>query len=924
MPPFIQADQVSSVYNTIQEELRPVLPRLENTLTGALSQERCNELSGFLEDSQTPFVFLEKDPVWSPEQVSARLIEMILCLARFPIIDMETVSLFLQGVAEHAEYLYAFNRGDTKEQIKASLALAFAGVACHTLALSDMWRMAGFSRFATEYARSPNILEDADVREQITSVVDLAVENNVPVLQPITDIYERATGKALEYPHEAHFRITDDEYFAQVNLDYPGLDGVKKALVNGDMEVAKRVYAKYLAQISALPPEYFNPWPFDVVDTSEADEICRNILFLRAHNAFRYDYGEEVDWTTVLNNDIETNVSINGHAHLASLAVAYEHTGDEKYPHHISRLWDSWYRQSPCPEVRKSLQWRTLECGVRASIRWPWICNCGVKSHEFRSKVLFNMAKSYLEHARYLSTHQAGGGNWFQVETSGLGAAAVLFPEWKESERFFQLALRRLRWGNNRTFFPDGFQTEGSCHYHSFPYWTMGNFYALAHVKGRQLPPEFFDEFEKTTEPFVYLTQPDYNMPLLNDCDPSYNSASRFIRIAAEMFQREDFEYIKTGGEDGSPPTETSYAFPYAGYYVMRDGWDISSPYLIFDAGYFGSGHQHEDKLNFVLYAYGQPLIIDPGIHRYVRDAFEQYFRSSRGHNSIMVDGKGQRRGLHLRKEEIPDSETRWISQKEFDFAQGWYRDGFSTRSQREKDMENLEKDIHHRRSIFHPCGGYYLIHDFIAGDGLREIEQIFHIAPVIKSMSPPEVEPGNVIFLENGVVQTDNSGCSNIAIIPIQTRYIMDIRDVCGQTEPYVAGWTALYGRQPSHDVTYVRKIALPASFDVVLVPLRPGEKDVPTVTEVTVGSDGSAAAFSIRGTDFIDLFLMSDCGPTQMKTEDVEFFGELLYMRLSPQRELQIAVIINGRMLEFAGKQLVSLPDVVESWVVTMDSRE
>ena len=85
MPPSIQEDQVSSVYKTIQEELRFVVSRLENALTCTLSQERCNELSGFLETNQPPpFVFLEKDPVWSPEQVSERLVEMILSLAKFP------------------------------------------------------------------------------------------------------------------------------------------------------------------------------------------------------------------------------------------------------------------------------------------------------------------------------------------------------------------------------------------------------------------------------------------------------------------------------------------------------------------------------------------------------------------------------------------------------------------------------------------------------------------------------------------------------------------------------------------------------------------------------------------------------------------------------------------------------------------------
>jgi hypothetical protein len=66
----------------------------------------------------------------------------------------------------------------------------------------------------------------ADAQKQITAIVDLAAKKGPSVLQPIMDIYAKATGKVLEYPHKAHFRITDEEYFAQANLGYPGLDGV--------------------------------------------------------------------------------------------------------------------------------------------------------------------------------------------------------------------------------------------------------------------------------------------------------------------------------------------------------------------------------------------------------------------------------------------------------------------------------------------------------------------------------------------------------------------------------------------------------------------------------------------------------------------------------------------------------------------------
>ena len=77
-------------------------------------------------------------------------------------------------------------------KIKASLGLAFAGVTCHDLALSDMWRLAGFSRFATEYNSAPDILEEKSVRKGFAAIVDLAVENKVSILQTVMNIYEKS------------------------------------------------------------------------------------------------------------------------------------------------------------------------------------------------------------------------------------------------------------------------------------------------------------------------------------------------------------------------------------------------------------------------------------------------------------------------------------------------------------------------------------------------------------------------------------------------------------------------------------------------------------------------------------------------------------------------------------------------------------
>ena len=62
------------------------------------------------------------------------------------------------------------------------------------------------------------------------------------------------------------------------------------------------------------------------------------------------------------------------------------------------------------------------------------------------------------------------------------------------------------------------------------------------------------------------------------------------------------------------------------------------------DAGPFGSGHQHEDKLHLVASAYGRPLLVDAGNYMYDRSRWRRYVLSTRGHNTIRVDGQDQNR----------------------------------------------------------------------------------------------------------------------------------------------------------------------------------------------------------------------------------------------------------------------------------------
>jgi hypothetical protein len=95
--------------------------------------------------------------------------------------------------------------------------------------------------------------------------------------------------------------------------------------------------------------------------------------------------------------------------------------------------------------------------------------------------------------------------------------------------------------------------------------------------------------------------------------------------------------------------------------------------------------------LHFVLWAHGKQLVLDPGNFSYDHSRWRRYVLSTAGHNTVMVDGENQHRAG--KKETLawprpwetptpPTSDTRWISQREYDLAVGRYDDGYGAKNQ--------------------------------------------------------------------------------------------------------------------------------------------------------------------------------------------------------------------------------------------------
>lgn len=705
-------------------------------------------------------------------------------------------------------------------------------------------------------------------------------------------------------PQEIAIHGTDSEFFSQLDLKRPEMHEVAQRVNAGDLHGAKTAYVDALANRFAAK----RGWPDinfrEEVDIPEVDDICRNVFILQAHMFKRCDFGEEVDWAKVIDHDIESRVWMNAHPWLRQLTNAYLETGDEKCVTHLCRLFNSWYEKSPPTFERTNAQWRTLEVGNRVGQKWGTVLLALSEHATFKQECLFNMARSMLDHGKYLSMYAADGGNWLQVESSALACIALFCPEFKLSPLFYEVGMSRLTWANAEVFLPDGFQSECSPQYHRFPLTGIVVALKLAKFMKAPVPEALMGQYEAGVEALQHIAYPNRMLPMLSDTCPLRHSAVGDFEAGAEVFARRDFRWLATNGREGTPPAELSHDFTHAGYCVMRDKWGPDGQVLIFDAGNFGSGHQHEDKLNFVLYGGGRELIGDPGIYSYKADEFEPYWRGTWSHNSIVIDGLSQHRILGP-EEAVPDPDRRFVIDDGFDFAVGWYRRAYSPRQtmvwakDAESDRQAAIRNVQHQRCIFYVKGEYVIVCDRVQGEGEHQIDILFHPAPIETRAVDLEIQP-------NGVVVTTESEHANVAILPAQGGDL-EVLDLIGQKDP-PRGWFALFGIQPSHDIVYRSRRQLPAHFETVVQPLPAGRAKPMKMEAVQVRcEDGKQVAGLACGGD---LFLLSYDGPAKMECRDVIFEGTALLLRHDPEGQVAHVHTVDRRALSVGGKKLKETP--------------
>lgn len=591
--------------------------------------------------------------------------------------------------------------------------------------------------------------------------------------------------------------LSDERFYCEVlDTDIPALAKAAGLYKIGDTEAAAHTFAEFIKKnidtdLYFKTPYYprENIWAYpDESDREVADRVCEGKLM---SCGIMHDFGgtSKVDWESnpTYNSYVEWPYQLNRHHEFRCLGRVYRDTCDEKYAKAYADLIRSWIENCECPRDlpgNQTKSWRTLEAGLRMISNWQYAIHAFLHSPSVDDRLWVLIFKSLWEHA-YRITTKATHNNWLITEMTGLIHIANIYKFFRESESWREYGYRRMTEENLNQVYDDGFQFELTSDYHWVCLMTYQFVVDNSILYGVRVPDEFMAGIRRMYSIYPKLVRPDGRIPALNDgsnaiVKPLLEKGLEYFPDDAELIAFKD----GIGRENFIGKTTV---LPYSGMVVMRTGFDKDDIWAFFESAPYGKAHQHEDKLSFLLSAYGKNMLTDSGIFAYDSSNMRKYILSSRAHNTGLVDGMGQNRLKNYAWDRTDIKKLSDLKVEERDnvtVAVGTYNDGYG---------EELLNATHQRRVYFYRGGvggslPFFVLYDkFSCDDGAEHhYEASFQLG----------TEP--LTLTENGGVVNHGDGVS-LGIFSTGK-----IFTATAQSEPYM-GW------RPNHAAGDVKHYPAP-----------------------------------------------------------------------------------------------------------------
>jgi hypothetical protein len=300
-------------------------------------------------------------------------------------------------------------------------------------------------------------------------------------------------------------------------------------------------------------------------------------------------------------------------------------------------------------------------------------------------------------------------GNHTVAEACGLVFGGAVFNRTAEGRKWLAKGYALLKKELNHQILKDGGSAEQSLSYHRFVldlYWLSIDF-----LKKNALYD--CDEFEE------HLIKAEHFLTAFKDAHeglPSIGDSDDGHAIAPGVYP------CRTHPNNKKRKIQT---FSNSGFTIFNDGNIV----LTFDHGPLGLAplynHGHADALSITLSVDGQNILVDPGTYRYNGEPeFRKYFKGTRAHNTITVDGQDQA---------IQETGFIWSHAYDAELTRKENLNGVWLIQAKHDGYLRYKKPVQHIRSLFIFDETAIVIKDEFHGEGTHEFELNFHIHPDMK-----------------------------------------------------------------------------------------------------------------------------------------------------------------------------------------------
>ncbi|OGV73474.1 MAG: hypothetical protein A3K19_28800 [Lentisphaerae bacterium RIFOXYB12_FULL_65_16] len=647
-----------------------------------------------------------------------------------------------------------------------------------------------------------------------------------------------------------------DALLSRLDLDRPELAAVRRAVEKRNNDGALEHLVRHFRQ-RQTPAYLFDETAFaDFLDpevVAEADRVCE-------HRIYGYDLGPDLDWARNANeaeaNDIEWMCSLWRQNFWHSLARAYRMTGNEKYALEFAAQLKGFLARWPAEKYRDEetmatawpvkSPWRPIDTAIRTYTVWLPLLYYFRASPSLDREVWVAYLNGLHDHAEFLCRHYTDHRvcpNWAAMESSALFQLGVMLPEFRNAHEWLDLGYRRVVHEVRYQFDNDGVHLERTPVYHLVAINAFLQAYRVAVANGLPVPPYMRPTLERGAEFLMHLVKPDLSLPMVGDADRNSlvarkadtslyegmnltldprdtNELRAFFRTMAELTNRADFRHLASGRNEGTAPRAKHAALRDSGFYVFRTGWAPGDSYFIVTGTHVGRGvswcHSDADAGHFEINVGGTDVLIDSGRYLYgsVRNPwleYHRYFKSTRAHNTVEVDGESM--GKTTGKGFMTTQNVRALRPFCHDVRT---TDGVDIVDISHNGYACLPNPVFHRRRVMWFKPGIWIVDDLLTGTGAHRFDLHFHFAP-------------GELTDEAGDVHARVFRAQRVAV-RLQPLLLNGLSSgvAAGQESP-IQGWVSYgYGEKvPAPVVTYTQHGAAPVRF----------------LTALTVDGSGSVA---------------------------------------------------------------------------------